>query len=288
MRKVLLVLGILILAFSVLSMGLLLLNLSNELNDIRYTQQQNIAKVLALAAVDLGIFYLGFRLFRAGRKAVPMRHSAPSPKAVKSAAAVPPPVKEASREPAPKQASPAREAAPKRVSPAQTLPTETLDDLSYIRELHHSTAGPWHQYDILLDAGGYGWGTMLNWADAICATDLRMETVTVGDMGAGEQEYIGQVRQHGSLQATPELAEERGMLGVGGFSKTLPSPVKLVWFNQTRVLRIFSLLDDEALMTRYAETVIRRSFGTPDAMKLAKPHEKPDKGPAAGDARRKE
>ena len=32
------------------------------------------------------------------------------------------------------------------------------------------------------------------------------------------------------------------------------------------------LLDDEELMRRYAETVIRRSFGTPDAMKLAKPH----------------
>lgn len=269
MRKVLLVLGILLLAFSVLCLGLLLLNLPDELRDARYTRQQNIGTVTALGAVYLGIFYLGFRLFRAGRKAVPMQHREVSPRPAEVAGTEKAPVTQAPRETATQAAAPAL---PETPASAPALPAETLDDLSYIRQMRHSTAGPWHQYDILLDAGGYGWQTMLSWADEICASDVHIETVTAGDMGASEQELIGQVRQHGSLQATPELAEERGMLGVGGSSRTLPSPVKLVWFNQTRVLRIFSLLDDEELMRRYAETVIRRSFGTPDAMKLAKPH----------------
>ena len=68
------------------------------------------------------------------------------------------------------------------------------------------------------------------------------------------------------------LSEERGTLGIGGYSDTLKGPVKVVWYNQTRVLRIFVQSDDETLVRRYAETVIRASFGTEDAMKLAKPY----------------
>lgn len=47
-------------------------------------------------------------------------------------------------------------------------------------------------------------------------------------------------------------------------------PVKIVWLNQTRVLRMFTPVNDEELLTRYAETVIRRSFGTAEAMKKYK------------------
>ena len=46
--------------------------------------------------------------------------------------------------------------------------------------------------------------------------------------------------------------------------------VKIVWLNQTRVLRMFTPVNDEELLTRYAETVIRRSFGTAEAMKKYK------------------
>jgi hypothetical protein len=44
-----------------------------------------------------------------------------------------------------------------------------------------------------------------------------------------------------------------------------------VWYNQTRVLRLFTHINDETLVTKYVETIIRRTFGTKDAMKLAKP-----------------
>lgn len=63
------------------------------------------------------------------------------------------------------------------------------------------------------------------------------------------------------------LSEEAGALGLGGMSKIVGGPVKVVWINQSRVLRLFTPANDEDLMTRYAETIIRRTFGTPDAMK---------------------
>ena len=74
----------------------------------------------------------------------------------------------------------------------------------------------------------------------------------------------------GGLKTFDKLAEEKGMLSIAGHSRALKDSVKLVWFNQTRVLRLFTLVNDETLIRRYIETVIRRTFGTKDAMKLAK------------------
>ena len=62
-----------------------------------------------------------------------------------------------------------------------------------------------------------------------------------------------------------------GILSVAGIIQTLKVPMKIVWFNQTRILRFFTLIDDELLIKKYVETVIRRTFGTKDAMKLGKP-----------------
>ena len=76
----------------------------------------------------------------------------------------------------------------------------------------------------------------------------------------------------------PELKTERGQLAIGGMSRVLGfCPVKIVWFNQTKIFRIFTIPDNDELMLRYAETVIRRTFGTPDAMKKAKPVPAPRK-----------
>ena len=62
-----------------------------------------------------------------------------------------------------------------------------------------------------------------------------------------------------------------GVLSVAGISKTLGAPMKIVWINQTQVLRFFTLVEDELLIKKYAETTIRRTFGTDNAMKLGKP-----------------
>ena len=65
------------------------------------------------------------------------------------------------------------------------------------------------------------------------------------------------------------LTQEHGMLSIAGRSRTLNDDVKLVFYNQTRGLRLFTPINDETLVRKYVETLLRRTFGTPDAMKLA-------------------
>ena len=71
------------------------------------------------------------------------------------------------------------------------------------------------------------------------------------------------------LKNFERLVEEHGILSIAGHSHTLNDSVKIVWYNQTRVLRLFTHINDETLVTKYVETIIRRTFGTKDAMKLA-------------------
>ena len=154
-------------------------------------------------------------------------------------------------------------------------PQEMLDDVSYIAKTHHIPAGAWHQYDFLLAAQGYGWAYMVSQADYMAAADLaNIGTITVAEIAnAPEAELIDQYHAHGDrIAEIPALQAEKGVLAIGGMSRVFRgSPVKIVWFNQTKLLRIFTTFDNEDLLLRYAETAIRRTFGTPDAMKLAKP-----------------
>ena len=152
-----------------------------------------------------------------------------------------------------------------------------LDDISYIEDIHHYSGKMglvvWHQYDVLLATRPYGWDTMVKYVAYLAQADIKkVETLTTSDLAGGtDTELIDDYRRSdGDLYRV--LAEERGTLGIGGYSDTLKGPVKVVWYNQTRVLRIFVQSDDETLIRRYAETVIRASFGTEDAMKLAKPY----------------
>jgi len=148
-----------------------------------------------------------------------------------------------------------------------------LDDVTFIQDMHHATGEVWHQYDLLLAARGYGWDMMLDWADYMCRADLEnVSQVTAGAFGQQEKDVTQSFHDSADqCSRTPELKAETGMLSVAGISKVLAAPVKIVWINQTRRLRIFTTQADKELVTRYAETVIRRTFGTEDAMKLAKP-----------------
>ena len=49
---------------------------------------------------------------------------------------------------------------------------EYIDDLTYIKDMKHMQNGPWHQYDVLIDARGYGWSTMIDWADYVRKADI--------------------------------------------------------------------------------------------------------------------
>ncbi len=150
---------------------------------------------------------------------------------------------------------------------------DAIDDITYIREMKHIKCGVWHQYDVLLEARGYGWEIMLDRADYVATADFsKVDRVTVSAIGGEERDVTDFYRSNGSCKSTPALSEEKAALGFAGLSCALNNaPVKIVWFNQTRVLRVFTPIGNKELMNRYIETLIRRSFGTADAMKKAKP-----------------
>lgn len=155
----------------------------------------------------------------------------------------------------------------------QNIDSDMLDDMSYIADLKHFE-GPWNQYDFLLASQGYGWDYILDSAEYMINAELEhIGTVSVSKvLGANEVELIDELNSAGgSIKKMKSLAEEAGALGIGGMSKIVGGPVKIVWINQTRVIRIFTPANDEDLLTRYAESVIRRNFGTADAMKKGKP-----------------
>lgn len=153
-----------------------------------------------------------------------------------------------------------------------------IDDLSYIQEIKHLSGKVgivlWQQYDVLLATQKYGWETMVDFAAYLETADIfKIDSIAVTDMINEPSTELVHVYNQSKvgLNKFDKLAEERGVLSIAGYSSTLKDSIKIVWFNQTRVLRVFTQLDDETLITKYVETVIRRTFGTDDAMKLAKP-----------------
>ena len=162
----------------------------------------------------------------------------------------------------------------KPASSTMKIPTEEyLNDITYIKEMVHIVAGPWHQYDVLLASCGYGWDTMKDWADYMSAADLEdISQVTTGLLGTKEEDITKSYSDNGGkCENTPELNNEMGVLSIAGMSKTLQAPMKIVWINQTHMLRFFTFIDDELLMKKYVETTVRRTFGTEKTMKLGKP-----------------
>lgn len=153
-----------------------------------------------------------------------------------------------------------------------------LDDISYIQEIKHlyGDAGIafWKQYDVLLAAQHYGWETMVDWAAYMESADIdKIDSIIVADLADDSGIELAHVYNQNKvgLKNFERLTEEHGVLSIAGHSRTLNDSVKIVWYNQSRVLRLFTHINDETLVTKYVETIIRRTFGTKDAMKLAKP-----------------
>ena len=160
---------------------------------------------------------------------------------------------------------------------------EYLDDVTFISGMRHIVApdGHWQQYDVILNARGYGWDMMKAWADYLSGADLEhISEVIAGTMGEAERSVTQSYIDHGrKCTQTPELDAEQGMLSIAGMSKVLLAPVKIVWINQTNQLRLFTTVDDESALRKYVETMIHRSFGTKDAMKLGKSIAAAEKAP---------
>jgi hypothetical protein len=152
-----------------------------------------------------------------------------------------------------------------------------IDDDSYIESIQQLSGKvgfvTWQQYDILLATQKYGWETMVDLAAYLETSDIdSIDSLRVADMPDVNSVELAHVYNQSKvgLKNFDKLAEENGVLSITGHSRALHDSVKLVWFNQTRGLRLFTPINDETLVRRYIETVIRRTFGTNDAMKLAR------------------
>ena len=170
----------------------------------------------------------------------------------------------------------------KEVEPTEKAePSDYIDDITFIQEIRHLSTGPWQQYDILLAASPYGWAYMLDSAQYLAHADLEgISEVQIGDLYQQKTNVTQAFRNSGmNCAQVPEMQHECGMLSVAGISKTLHAPTKIVWINQTRTMRLFTLLDDTEMIAKYVETVIRRSFGTENAMKRGKPIPQKPKNP---------
>ena len=167
-----------------------------------------------------------------------------------------------------------RSAKKKATKAADTM----LDDISYIQEIQHLSGKSgfvlWQQYDILIAARPFFWEQIVDCAAYMETADINnIDSLTITEIPGEPATELAHVynQSKGGLKSFDKLTAEKASLGIAGHSRTLNEKVKIVWFNQTRVIRIFTPLNDETLITRYAETLIRRTFGTEDAMKLAKP-----------------
>lgn len=159
--------------------------------------------------------------------------------------------------------------------------TGIIDDLSYIKAMKRVRFGAWQLYDFLLDCRIYGWDYCVDAAKYVCAADLKnIGTITVSPtIGSGiEKELIDEYRSNNnSIEQMPALKNETGVLTIGGSSSVLNgAPVKIVWFNQSNRIRIITISEDEDLLCRYCESLIRRNFNTPDAMKRARTKQEPE------------
>ena len=153
-----------------------------------------------------------------------------------------------------------------------------LDEVSYIQQMKqlYGNVGNafWKQYDILLATQHYGWETMVDWAAYMESADFdKIDSIAVANPTDDEGIELAHVYNQNKvgLKNIEWLKEEYGILSIAGHSRTLNDSVKIVWYNQTNTLRLFTHINDEVLVTKYVETLIRRTFGTNDAMKLAKP-----------------
>ena len=120
----------------------------------------------------------------------------------------------------------------------------------------------WQQYDILLATRGYGWDDIIEAADYLASADMDyIDSISTSSPTSPTEELVHAYRQSkGRLKDLSLLAEEKGSLGLAGHSRKFDRSLKIVWYNQTRVLRIFSMFDDAALIREYVETMMQRAF----------------------------
>lgn len=104
---------------------------------------------------------------------------------------------------------------------------------------HTETRGAWMQLDYQWPHR-FGYDYMLNNVQWLITHDLSVQTLTTAEIaGAPEQEHIQDFNNCGGSLAEC-VGREAGVLAVGGFSKSANCLMKIYWYNQTHVVRIFT------------------------------------------------
>ena len=128
----------------------------------------------------------------------------------------------------------------------------------------------WHQYDVLLATRPYGWDAMVKYVAYLAQADIKkVETLTTSDLAGGtDTELIDDYRRSkGDLKDL--LSEERGTLGIGGYSDTLKGPLK--WCGTTR--RVCCGFSCSPTTRHLSEDTLRPSLEHPSAQNLLEQRE---------------
>ena len=145
-----------------------------------------------------------------------------------------------------------------------------LDDYTWLEEMKHSVNGSWHMYDVSFFAGGYDWNYIKDSAEYMIQNDLT-KVVEVKIADTADHNITEEFLQTGSLLTTPSMDTERRVISVAGFSKVLDKNMMIIWIANARVMKFITDFDDETLIKKYAETLLRKNFGTENEMKMGKP-----------------
>lgn len=147
---------------------------------------------------------------------------------------------------------------------------EFLDSYTWLEDVKHSMSGSWHVYDVTFFAGGYDWNYVKDSAEYMIRNDLtKVVEVKVAD--SAEYNITNEFMQYGSLLTTPSMNCEYNVISVAGFSKVLNKNMMIIWFTNARILKFITEFDDETLLRKYAETMLRQNFGTENEMKTGRP-----------------
>lgn len=101
-------------------------------------------------------------------------------------------------------------------------------------------AGAWTQYDYQWP-GRFGFDYMVKIAQWLIWDGLEPKTLVTGSMGSKETEHIEEWQEKRYVEKS--VGAEAGYLGIGGFHRYVPAPVKVYFFNQTNVVRFFVAAD---------------------------------------------
>ena len=144
---------------------------------------------------------------------------------------------------------------------------------SYINKITHKRLiGGWHQYTVWLQHGlNYSWWEIIAGADSMADADLSpiMTAQLKTSRGVPMDLMAAYINSGSRFSETKDLTWDAGnMLSIGGISDALGCPTMITWFNQGDV---FGITTEEKLSSdqvrRYAETVVEKKLGKPDAPK---------------------